>query len=469
MSTQLIIALSIIAILVLGLTYMTGHLQKALTYIYGDFTRNERNKFLLYGVLFFLIIGNYWLMRSVKDGIFDTFVGAEYILFAKMLSLSIMVPLAIGYSYLVDRFPRHRMFYAMSSIYAGLFIALALFMSNESFGLYAPADDRWALFGWVSYVAIESFGSLMAVLFYSFMADTTTPEGGKKAFYVTATFGQLGAILGSGAVAKYSTGYGVNTLLLTSACVLFLVPVLVRYMLWAIPAEEFRGYVAKGEGKVDKANKKSKPGFTEGLKLIVSQPYLLGIFVVVASFEVVATVFDLQFKVLIKEFAQGDPNVFAAYSGNFGMWVSALALASILLGIGNVGRKVGLKLSLAALPILMVVNTVIMYNSPILSVAFWVMVASKGINYALGQPSKEQLYIPTSKEAKYKSKSWVDMFGSRLSKASGGGIKGIQLLLGGKFLGPSIILGVVCALWFFTALYVGNKHKHALEHNEVVC
>ena len=47
------------------------------------------------------------------------------------------------------------------------------------------------------------------------------------------------------------------------------------------------------------------------------------------------------------------------------------------------------------------------------------MVFSKGLNYALNQPSKEQLYIPTTPETKYKVKAFMEMFGSRGSKAVG--------------------------------------------------
>jgi AAA family ATP:ADP antiporter len=94
------------------------------------------------------------------------------------------------------------------------------------------------------------------------------------------------------------------------------------------------------------------------------------------------------------------------------------------------------------------------------------MVASKGINYAFGQPSKEQLYIPTSREARYKSKAWVDSFGSRGSKAMGSLIKGFAggsaVILLGTAMGISVI-------WVFASLYLGRKATHAVENNEIVC
>lgn len=455
---------------VLGILYMMGYLGKILRYIYGDFTPTERNKFLLYGSLFFFIIGNYWALRCVKDSIFNAFIGSDYTWQAKILSLIVVFPLVIAYSYLVDIFPRHRLFYAMAVIYAALFFGMSVLLGHGTYGICAPGDTQCKWIGWVSYILIESYGSLLPALFYSFMADTTTPESGKKGFFVTASFAQFGAILGSGLIATQSEFLGVPFLVrIASFATLFIVP-MVAYINHAIPKSELAGYQAKGGA----AQKKAATGFTDGIKLIFSQPYLLGVFIVIAAFETVATIFDLQFKILIAR-EMSSANSYAAFSGEFGVWVSVLALASLLLGIGNIGRKIGLKLSLALMPVLMLINTVVMFVSPVLSIAFWVMVFSKGVNYALGQPSKEQLFIPTTKDAKYKSKAWIDMFGSRSSKAAGAGFKGLSngishaagAMAALSFLGVTSV--AICLGWFFTTLYLGKKHKHAVENNEVVC
>ncbi len=72
-----LIKLGLLAIIPLCIVlYFTGHLTRILLYIYGDFTRNERNKFISYGVLFFFIIGIYWLLRSLKDPTFNAFIGS---------------------------------------------------------------------------------------------------------------------------------------------------------------------------------------------------------------------------------------------------------------------------------------------------------------------------------------------------------------------------------------------------------
>lgn len=461
--------IGVAAVAAIGISYMTGLLHKFLRYIYGDFTPAERRKFVLYGGLFFFIIGIYWSLRCVKDAIFNTFIGSDFTWQAKLWSVAIVFPLVIGYSYLVDKFPRHRLFYSMAILYSALFLGLAYMLSSGDYGMCAPTETRCKWFGWISYLLIESYGSLMPALFYSFMADTTTPESGKKGFFITATFAQLGAIIGSGVVATQSVNLGVPVLVaIAGACILFVIPS-VAYINHSIPKSELTGYQAKGG-----AASKKTTGFVEGIKLMASQPYLLGIFVVVAGFEMVATIFDLQFKILIARATTGSGE-YAAVSGEFGVTVSVIALVSLLLGLGKIGRKIGLKLSLALVPVFMLAMTATMFVWPALGVAFWVVALSKALNYALGQPSKEQLFIPTSSDAKYKSKAWVDMFGSRSSKAAGSLVKGSSKMLT-KFAGAmasDLFLGAtsiaVCIGWFFVTLFLGKTHKRAVEHNEIVC
>lgn len=443
----------------------TGHLNKILVYIYGSFTRNERNKFILYGVLFFFIIGIYWLLRSLKGPTFNAFIGSRHTWVADIVSIAVVFPMIAGYSYLVDLFPRHRLFYAMSVLYSLLFLGLWVLIKNPEFGMPAPFEQRWRFLGWISYVIIDSFGSLMVVLFYSFMADTTTPAEGKKGFFITTTFAQIGDIVGSLTVAKISRLVGVETLYLLAALITILcIPIMVCFIIWFIPKEEFIGYKSQNIKKEE-----PEPGFVEGVRLIFSQPYLMGIFVVVSVFEVVATIFDLQFQVLIADYAQGDARVYAEYTGQFGAYVGALALVSILFGVGNLGRKIGLMFSLMIMPLLMMVNLGVMTVSSTLNVAFWVLVLSRGLNYAFGQPAKEQLYIPTSRDAKYKSKAWIDTFGSRFSKASGSGIMGLAYGLGASMLIVSGLAFSLCIFWFIIAFYLGRRHKYAIEQDKIVC
>jgi len=47
------------------------------------------------------------------------------------------------------------------------------------------------------------------------------------------------------------------------------------------------------------------------------------------------------------------------------------------------------------------------------------MSALKALTYAINEPLKEILYIPTGEVVKYRVKVWIDVLGARLAKAMG--------------------------------------------------
>mmetsp|Transcript_3817 Transcript_3817/g.12310 ORF Transcript_3817/g.12310 Transcript_3817/m.12310 type:complete len:146 (-) Transcript_3817:67-504(-) len=68
---------------------------------------------------------------------------------------------------------------------------------------------------------------------------------------------------------------------------------------------------------------------------------------------------------------------------------------------------------------MLVVVVGVVYFVPSMWCLFGVMVAIKGLSYALNNPSKEMLYMVTTDSIKFKAKSWIDVFGGRASKALG--------------------------------------------------
>ena len=43
--------------------------------------------------------------------------------------------------------------------------------------------------------------------------------------------------------------------------------------------------------------------------------------------------------------------------------------------------------------------------------------ADNGFSYSINQSAKEALYVPTTREEKYKAKAFIDMFVQRFAKA----------------------------------------------------
>lgn len=120
-------------------------------------------------------------------------------------------------------------------------------------------------------------------------------------------------------------------------------------------------------------------------------------------------------------------------------------------------RRFGLRVCLLIFPcaVVLVLTSVLIY--PVLSVVFAAQVILKGLSYAINNPSKEMLYIPTGPDVKFKVKSWIDMFGGRSAKAVGAAtVNQVKDTLEGLLTYGTLIGYVWVGLWIFIALFVGR-------------
>jgi AAA family ATP:ADP antiporter len=98
------------------------------------------------------------------------------------------------------------------------------------------------------------------------------------------------------------------------------------------------------------------------------------------------------------------------------------------------------------------------------------LVFLQAINYAFAQPVRESLYIPTVKEMKFKSKSWIDAFGSRFAKGTGSCFVLIARKAGETlfFTVYGIFFSVLIMAWTLTAYALGRRFARAVANEEVI-
>ncbi|MGB8467584.1 MAG: Npt1/Npt2 family nucleotide transporter [Candidatus Babeliales bacterium] len=448
--------------------------------LWGNFeSTDEVKKFSLLGSLFLLIIGTYWALRPIKDSIFGAIVGMSYQPMAKWLSLLLIVPLVIAYGKLIDKFQRQYVFYILTIVYATLALVFAWYFSDPVVGLANKVADPSRVIGWLWYIYVESFGSLIVALFWAFTTDITTEESASRGFPLISLFGQTGNILGPLVLNAQRWGFSHSGPIVAVVGIMtLLMGVLMWVFMQVVPKSQLKGYQAAGEATHGNHEKESEPGFLEGLKLLVSQPYLLGIFLIITIYEVIVTVFDYHLKTMSKAVYPNEVD-HAAYLTNYAIATGIVATICLLLGINNIQRKLGATASLIMMPILVAVAIVTLKFSPALGVVFWIMVFAKAVNYALNQPTLKQLYIPTTKETKYKSQAWIEMFGSRGAKGAGSIINNFQkafiknygaqngmalFITMSSIISMSLVVG-----WLFVVLYVAKTYNKAIKHKEVVC
>lgn len=462
---------------------------------FGDFTREELKKYVLLGVIFALIIGIYWALRPLKDALFQDMVGGTWQPRAKWLSLVVMAVLVPTYSWLVNKLQRQTLFYLLSAIYGTLAIIFAGFMYSKAYGLDLPADPARIL-GWTWYVFVESFGSLIVALFWAFAADISTDESAKRGFSLVVMIGQIGGIVGPAVITPLPKWFSISNAIPVLVCgfLIYLIIPFVMYFISTMPKEELQGFHGKNVAEVEKSEE-HEPGFFEGLKLLVSQPYLLGIFGVVTFYEIIVTVFDYYFKIMA-EAQILDKALKTAYLGQYAVYANLGTFLCLLFGISNITRRLGVTVSLGIVPLVVGAATIFFRGWTTMTSLFWLMVGAKSINYALNGPALKQLYVPTTKDTRYKAQAWIESFGSRGAKAAGSGLNDLhknvlvwkngpewanQAFRKANVFGASdvgsfwyiamtsyLFFGII-AVWFFVALYLGRTYQKAVDQKRVVC
>lgn len=453
--------------------------------IWGKFDSSEElKKFGFLATIFGLIIGTYWTLRPMKDGIFNAIIGIDYQPYAKMLSVLVVFPLVIAYGKLIDMFPRQKLFYVLVGLYAVLSIVFCLALLNSNIGLENTVKSPARMLGWLWYVYVESFGSLIVALFWAFTTDTTMPDSARRGFPIIALFGQLGNMVGPFFLNAKRLGFTpqvqwlgfTNSAPIVGICAVLMVIMIALFwlMMRSVPSEQFASYDEK-----ETQESSSEPGFLEGLRLLITQPYLLGMFTIITIYEVIVTMLDFHFKATAASVFTVEASL-SSYLSEYAVMTGLISMLCVLFGINNIQRRLGMRASLLLLPILVGFAVVMIKLNPAgLAVAFWIMVLSKAVNYALNQPTMKQLYIPTTKDTKYKSQAWIEMFGSRGSKGAGSAVNAMRKPLiekygamGGvsAFLTMGALLsGGLITVWLFAAMYVAATYNKAIKDKTVVC
>eukprot|EP00563_Minutocellus_polymorphus_P008483 CAMPEP_0181023250 /NCGR_PEP_ID=MMETSP1070-20121207/1953_1 /TAXON_ID=265543 /ORGANISM="Minutocellus polymorphus, Strain NH13" /LENGTH=716 /DNA_ID=CAMNT_0023100257 /DNA_START=480 /DNA_END=2630 /DNA_ORIENTATION=+ len=465
--------------------------------LYGDaLPPHEMIRTMCLAMTLFFMIGGYWLLRSLKDPVLTALCGVAAIPKAKMLSVFIVLGVVSIYNRLLDTdIPKHRLFYIFGTFYFGLFSIIAVLLSDPVLGLPNQTPDITRVLGWVSYCGIESFGSVMVSLFWSFANSNFNIETAKASYGLLVATAQVGSILGPTIVNRYAATVGVPKVYFCGAiCMLLVQASMYLYIQAYGSAEEIKKKAdAEADANAPPKKKKEKAGVLEGLHLFAKHNYVKGIFAISCLFMIEVTIVDYTMKVLARDhFAAEHPcargascwdpvadeavglsleatAAFTTFMGLFGQATNTLSFLMSLLGTAAVIRTLGLRLSLLLFPSLCLAVIVMVRFYPSLYVVFAAMIILKANSYALNNPTKEMLYQPTAPNVKYKAKSWIDIFGARGSKAMGSVITNAfsdsapHLIQNGSLVGMA-----VASFLIFNARFMGRKFDEYMESGYIV-
>ena len=428
-------------------------------------------------------MSGFWLLDSLKDPVLAGTLGIEYQPTAKLISVAFSLVIVCIYDFITTISTRKALFYIVSGVYGTVFVIIAGILANPITGLKNETISNKRIIGYISYVCIESYGSMMVALFWSFTNSVMKLEEAKGAYGLIITMAQLGAIAGA-TVASLSTYIPISQSYLIGAISVLCISLIAKSYNIIFPVNIIQIDIPD-ESSHDPpiASSNIFHGLYQGIVLIFRYRYVMLLLGVSSLFEVALTILDFEFKVRGQSFSStaislsdinssimlSDGERFTQLLGWFGQTTNFISLIISCFGFSFIVQKIGVRYTLLIFPSLLFVSVIITNLSANVWISFVLVSVLKGLTYSVNDPAKELLYIPTSDAIKYRAKAWIDVFGARLAKAIGstitqsshGDLRRLKDL--SQF--PCIVLSATCIL---LAWRIGEEFEKLVLHGLVV-
>lgn len=446
-----------------------------------DVDPQEMTKVILLSASFFLIIGSYTISKELKDAVFTSIVGLDrvYLAYAKFASLLFFIPLLFFHSKLVDWLKKQQLLYLYTLFFGIGGMLLSAFLASPTIGLANTVTSPYRIFGWIFYFFVEAIPPLLVGVFWAFVNSITDAEAAKSNYSAMIAASKIGGILTAGCACLllksnlFSDAINLQLLLGVSSSFLLFVPIIIYILEKIVPRREMHGYEAAY--RVDKQiqrEAKNKPwfeGMFTGLVLLFKYPYVMGIFGMTFFFELINQVIKVESII----FGKSTSSTISAFT-EFLLWqallVHIVGFVVVIFGTRAIMNVLGEKRALVLVPTITGISVLAFLVKPYYLTAIMAFVVTRAVNYALAVPLRESLYIPTIKEIKFKTKSWIDGMGSKIAKMTGSSFNlcSDYISTGMPINIQAVFFTFTIFLWIVAAYILGKKFEKSVEKNEVI-
>jgi len=436
---------------------------------------------VLLTVNIFLIMTSYYIMKPVREALIIGGAGAvmkSYASTGQVILLMIAVPI---YARIASRFPRRQLINYVTLFFV---ICIALF-----YGLALLNVPLGVIF----FLWIGIFNLMITAQFWAFANDLYTPEEGKRLFVIVAFGASSGAVLGGIITRILIEPLGPYQLLLVAGTILFISLILTNY----VDIRERTRLSLRSKEKSKQAEEPIPKG--SAFKLLFQTKYLLliafltfflnwvntnGEFILglnvqhaaekkveelklqnqneskninldqATNIENMNTVYDEEYYQEYKETFVGK------FYADFYTYVNIAGLLLQLFIVSRILKYLGIRIGLLILPFIALGGYFIIAFYPILSFIRMSKIAENSTDYSLQNTVRHALFLPTTREQKYKAKQAIDTIFWR----AGDVLSTALVAVGTTWLAfqtkqfALVNLGLVC-VWLILAVFIGRENK----------
>lgn len=361
----------------------------------------------------FLILVCYYIIKTVREPLILTAAvpawlrqlgvsgPAEVKTYAAAGQALVLMGFVPAYSWFASRVDRMKLIFGVTAFFVANIVVFAIALQAQ-----VP------YVGMFFYVWVGLFSLSIIAQFWSYANDIYTRDAGSRLFPIIGVGMTTGSPVGAWIAGRmFSAQWSPHVMLYVAAAVLS-----TTAALYAISSRH--GATAR---KV--AAEEAPIGGRSAFALVFSSRYIALIAGLLILLNVVNTVgeFILSDMVVASAIVAGSGDAsfdtgayIGAFYGNYFLWVNLLAVVLQILVAPRLIKAFGLAGALLALPFIALGAYGVIALGATIAVVRWAKTMENSTDYSVMNTAKQLLWLPTSREEKYKAKQAVDSFFVRI-------------------------------------------------------
>ncbi|HKQ57231.1 MAG TPA: translocase [Candidatus Eisenbacteria bacterium] len=403
----------------------------------------------------FLLLMAYYIIKVVREPLILAGGGAELKSYTSAGQAVLLLFLIPAYGAFASRVTRIR-----------LITGTTLFFISNLVIFYLLALAHVPGLGVAFFVWVGIFNLMVVAQFWSFANDVYTPEQGRRLFAIVG-FGQtLGAILGGVVAKQLIAPLGVYQLMLVAAGILFAYLMIARTVnRRAQRSAAERGAAATAEAPLDRRG---------GFELVLRDRYLLliGLLLLLLNFVntngeyLLGRVVSQEAGRLVAAGATGGlaPGEFqrrfiGGFYADYFTWVNAVTAFVQLFLVSRIMQRYGVRAALYVLPLVAFGGYGLLVFAPALALIRVAKIGENALDYSLNNTARQALFLPTSREAKYKAKAAIDTLFVRAGDLLSAGLVFLGAFLSLRVREFALVNLGLTLVWLLIVVAIGRRHR----------
>jgi AAA family ATP:ADP antiporter len=363
----------------------------------------------------FLLLASYYAIRPLRSALLQPVVlelpggavlrGPEIGSYSGAILAALFLFIVPLYGALASRFTRIRLLNTVTSFFILTVLGFFLITTSKAY----PALAGITFFLWIGV-----FNLMVIAQFWSFANDLYTPEQGKRLFAIVGFGGSVGAAFGSVIARSLVSQFGAFFMMIVAAAMLAVCMLLTN----VVHHRDRRGRTATTPG--ERPAEEAIGGRGDGFRLVLAQRYLLCIGLLTLITNIVNTGGNYIRDVVV--FAAAEAEVAAGattlsaqdvvfnYMAGMDFWQNVLAMTMQFFLVSRLFKYLGIGGSLFFLPLIALGSYSVFALMPVLAVIRVAKVTENATDYSVQNTVRRALFLPTSREVKYKALQAVETF-----------------------------------------------------------